>query len=323
VHTGSSWRPLAYIFVLVRNKWDHITQPTCDETSNASTLSLQTGMLVRRVFLLYHCQGRIRRVSASSTSTVHRGTVFEERSLKLLQDNFSMSLQRVGGREDGGIDLQGWWWLPLSSSILPADSAIVGNENGPIPRQRLRVVAQCKAEKKKTSPKYVRELEGVMLRFLASSSGTPHTSQASNLHCTADDVLQLSQFPLVGLLISESPFSKSTLLRVHSSPLPLFLLHLPQLESRCHASDFPRNDTDVASGSVENGTIKIGSAFWNPALAGPRGILKGEVEIRWERSLNNQGSQPGIWWRNQRLANWVPDNGISIDVITQPNGNEI
>ena len=283
-------------------------------------LSLPAGMLVRRIHILYHWQGRILRSFASSTSTVHRGTAFEERSLKLLQDNFSMSLRRVGGREDGGIDLQGWWWLPSSSSILPADSAILGNENGRIPRQRLRVVAQCKAEKKKTSPKYVRELEGVMLRFVTSSSGTPHTSQASNLHCTTDDLLQHSQFPLVGLLISESPFSKSTLLRAHSSPLPFFLLHLPGealSESQCRALDFPKIDGDVALGSVANGTsgeINIGSAFWNPALAGPRGILKGELEIRWERSLNDQSSQPGIWWRNQRLANWVPDNGISIDV---------
>jgi hypothetical protein len=230
-----------------------------------------------------------------------------------------MSLRRVGGREDGGIDLQGWWWLPLPAPMMSA-----GGHEGV--RQRLRVIAQCKAEKKKTSPKYVRELEGVMLRFLVSSRATPVASQPANIHGTADDILQHAQFPLVALLISESPFTRSTLLRAHSSPLPLFLLHMPppsEFESG-HAADVQGFGNDACSGSAGNGISNIGSAFWNPALAGPRGVLGGEMEMRWERSLNGQYSQPGIWWRNQRLANWVPENGIvPADAIRQPNGNEI
>ena len=45
-------------------------------------------------------------------SNVHRGTAFEKRSLELLQSTMSMSLTRVGGKSDGGVDLLGWWWLP-------------------------------------------------------------------------------------------------------------------------------------------------------------------------------------------------------------------
>ncbi|KIJ63758.1 hypothetical protein HYDPIDRAFT_71022, partial [Hydnomerulius pinastri MD-312] len=62
-----------------------------------------------------------------------------------------MSLRRVGGKSDGGIDLVGWWWLPFSDSRYPDG----------LHRRRLRIVAQCKAEKKKFSPNYVREMEGV------------------------------------------------------------------------------------------------------------------------------------------------------------------
>lgn len=262
-------------------------------------------MLVRRVHV--PCPGRIRRVSTSPQSAVHRGTAFEERSLKLLQDNLSMSLRRVGGREDGGIDLQGWWWLPMAAPMISAGSAIIGHESvGRTVRQRLRVVAQCKAEKKKISPKYVRELEGVMLRFFVSPTARPTTPQAADndVHTITDDVLQHHQFPLVALLISESPFTKSTLLRAHSSPLPLFLLHIPP-SSDGHAADIQGFENNPVASGIGRGT-HIGSAFWNPALAGPRGVLGGEMEMRWERSLNGQYSQPGIWWRNQRLANWVP-----------------
>lgn len=50
-------------------------------------------------------------------SSVHRGTAFEKRSLNLLQSTMSMSLARVGGRADGGVDLLGWWWLPEAGSL--------------------------------------------------------------------------------------------------------------------------------------------------------------------------------------------------------------
>jgi len=85
-----------------------------------------------------------------SLSAVHRGMAFEQRSLAILQRHLSMSLTSVGGKEDGGIDLLGWWWLPQSPRAPGPD--IFGRENNkppPEPRRRIRVVAQCKAEKKR------------------------------------------------------------------------------------------------------------------------------------------------------------------------------
>ena len=55
---------------------------------------------------------QIRRFPDRLLSTVHRGTAFEYRALALLTKHMSMSLTRVGGSHDGGIDLLGWWWVP-------------------------------------------------------------------------------------------------------------------------------------------------------------------------------------------------------------------
>jgi hypothetical protein len=55
---------------------------------------------------------QIRRFPERFLSTVHRGTAFEYRALALLTKHMSMSLTRVGGSYDGGVDLIGWWWVP-------------------------------------------------------------------------------------------------------------------------------------------------------------------------------------------------------------------
>jgi len=126
-------------------------------------------------------------------SSVHIGAAFERRAMRLLQTNLSMSLSQVGGKSDGGIDLQGWWWLPFHPNAF-AD---------PTHRRRVRVLAQCKAEKKKIGPKYIREMEGVLHRHFNDPN------------------------PMVALFISESHFTKDALLRTQSSTIPFSLLHLP------------------------------------------------------------------------------------------------
>ncbi|KAG6879836.1 hypothetical protein C0992_010794 [Termitomyces sp. T32_za158] len=219
----------------------------------------------------------------SPTTTVYRGTAFEHRAQNILQTHMSMSLRRVGGKSDGGIDLLGWWWLP------PFGASDIN-----VPRRRLRVLAQCKAEKKKIGPKFIREMEGVLHRYLSLST-TFHSSGSRSQSTHTSSEAQALQYPLVALFISESPYTRSTILRAQSSPVPLFLLYIPPEPSF--------SDPSVTEDSFNEG---IGSAVWNPALAGARGVLSGDVEIRWERGLRGSG-RPGLWWRNQKLANWTPE----------------
>jgi hypothetical protein len=61
-----------------------------------------------------------------------------------------MSLTQVGGAGDGGVDLRGWWTIPKLGSTSMSEG------------RRLRVLGQCKAERKALGPRIVRELEGVM-----------------------------------------------------------------------------------------------------------------------------------------------------------------
>jgi hypothetical protein len=60
-----------------------------------------------------------------------------------------MEMTQVGGAGDGGVDLRGWWTIPRTA----------GSEST---SRRLRVLGQCKAERKALGPRIVRELEGVM-----------------------------------------------------------------------------------------------------------------------------------------------------------------
>lgn len=66
---------------------------------------------------------QIHRFPERLLSTVQRGTAFEYRSLALLTKHMSMSLTRVGGSNDGGVDLIGWWWVPSSTKNLTTTRA--------------------------------------------------------------------------------------------------------------------------------------------------------------------------------------------------------
>ena len=217
-------------------------------------------------------------VGRQETSTVHKGTQFEHRSRALLQSQLSMSLRRVGGRGDGGIDLQGWWWLP-DDNQNPEGQARILDDSG-LQRKRLRVLAQCKAERKKLGPNYVREMEGVLHRHIFST-GKPS-----------------AEAQVVALVVSESSFTKAAVLRALSSSVPFLLVHLPP----------------VGEISLSEDHVQAGSVVWNPALSGESGILKGQFDLRWERSLlgndPNEG-RPGLWWKGVRLRSWTPEEDYS------------
>ena len=213
-------------------------------------------------------------------SAVHRGTAFEQRSLRLLQAHFSMALRRVGGRSDGGVDLVGWWWLPFATESNPG---ALPDPHGLL-RRRLRVLAQCKAEKKKFSPKYVREMEGVWHLQSRSPSLAPFPSPPSFPDA----------YPTVALLLSESPFSRATVLHAYRSTVPFLLIHLP-----CDSSS---STTPTSAGDTE-----MGSVCPNPTLT----HLVKPLAFCWERSTTetdpSMGGRPGLWWQDRKLGSWAPD----------------
>ncbi|KZT61696.1 hypothetical protein CALCODRAFT_490935 [Calocera cornea HHB12733] len=223
-------------------------------------------------------------------SAVHRGIAFEERSRRILQTYLSMSIRRVGGASDGGIDLQGWWWLPPPANVSDSSATlgVLYTDTGE-PRRRVRVIAQCKAESKKMGPNYVREMEGVL-----------HTLNATAGHAVAsheDGSIITEPIPTVALLISQSNFTRSTLLRAMSSPLPFLLMYLPPL-----APGAQRSGSEESEEEIED---QIGTAMWNAALGGESGLLRAEAELRWERKIGDVG-RPGLWWDGKKLMNWVP-----------------
>ena len=233
-------------------------------------------------------------------STVHRGIAFEQRSLHLLQVHLSMALRRVGGRSDGGIDLVGWWWLPFATNPHSAHHPGALSDSDGLPRRRLRVLAQCKAEKKKFSPKYVREMEGVW--HLQSRSPAPlpvHASPHASPSSLAYGSVSPDAYPTVALLLSESPFSRSTVLHAYRSTVPFLLIHLPCSSS---LSETPTSVEDT----------EIGTVCPNPTLT----HLVKPLAFCWERNPTvgamtenhaSGGGRPGLWWQGRKLGSWTPD----------------
>ncbi|RDX54625.1 hypothetical protein OH76DRAFT_1469297 [Lentinus brumalis] len=238
-------------------------------------------------------------------STVLKGTTFENRTLRLAREHLSMSLRRVGGSGDGGIDLQGWWWLPREClddehpAGAPADSAT------PATRLAIRVLAQCKAEAKKAGPRHIREFEGTILRHSA--------------YLTANESVAgpgaSSRNAVVGLFASTSPFTKASLLQAYSSPIPLALLHLPEPPDSEEPISPERSLGDVAAPEVPvlgSDDALTGTLVFNPALSGAGGLLRGRIEPRWERSMDGMMGRPGIWSDGRRLDSWIREDGGDI-----------
>jgi len=101
--------------------------------------------------------------------------------------------------------------------------------------------------------------------------------------------------PVVAILVSQSEFTPNCFEVAQASPLPLLLVHLP-----------------ATSGA---GSAALGTVFGNPALVSARGVLGGDLEIRWEHGTGagalDAGSggdgRPGLWWQGQPLPSWTPD----------------
>ncbi|KAH7102644.1 hypothetical protein BKA62DRAFT_699320 [Auriculariales sp. MPI-PUGE-AT-0066] len=242
-----------------------------------------------------------------SITTLLKGTRFENRTHAVLKNQMSMSLTRIGGRADGGIDLQGDWWLPpLPSSTsaavasrTPVATLPTGWSEDPV-RRRLRVYVQCKAEAPKLGPHFVREMEGVVLSLHRQGVvGAPALPPSSN---TNDG----ENCEIVAVLASESSFTRGGIDRARQSQVPFVLLHLPPLPDE----DAPLHDS-VRSGQKDSPSDPnvIGGCMFNPALVR---LLGSEFEVRWERptslgKLGDAAGRPVLWWNRTRLRNWTPE----------------
>ena len=207
-----------------------------------------------------------------------------------------MSLNRVGGKGDGGIDLQGWWWLPsrcLRATSWPQDTLISdGRTEGRVP---LRVLAQCKAEEKKIGPRFIREFEGTILRFRTDDFAE---DAAPDITVRDEGVRR----DVVGVFVSTSAFTKASLLRAYSSPVPLILMHLPAPPSIASAAE---HDPDAHVQDIS----PLGAVVFNPALSAVNGLLRGTVEPRWEWPPVSGDGRPGLWSNGERLESWTPVDG--------------
>jgi len=237
------------------------------------------------------------------------GTDFENRALRFLKDTFSMSLGRIGGPSDGGIDLQGWWWLPPlqglpvsedhSAASMPIKVTDLGRSIADAGRRRVRVLAQCKAESKPLGPHYIREMEGVLYGYIVSlsqrSSRHGVVLDASTIGIRPSQLAQL--YPTIGMVVSQSAFTKSSIHRAMASSVPFLLMHLP-----------PLGGTEISGG--ERADVHAASLQWNPALGSESGLLGGNLEIRWERESTGEaeGGRPFMYWKGKRLENWIPQN---------------
>lgn len=83
------------------------------------------------------------RIEMNPTSTTYVGTHYEY-TVQSALERLGMSLKRIGGKSDYGIDLLGTWPAPSAS-------------------EPLKVLVQCKAFARKIEPSQARELEGAFV----------------------------------------------------------------------------------------------------------------------------------------------------------------
>ncbi|KAG8902249.1 hypothetical protein FRB99_004707 [Tulasnella sp. 403] len=232
-----------------------------------------------------------------------------------------MSLIAVAGRGDGGIDLQGYWYLPfvtpppsLGGSTANTGKMVTSSTASTVtgtalstlmPRRKIRVVAQCKAEKRAVFPKYVRELEGALSRRIHDQQ---QLHAAQNVLPVATDTLHEDPPTTVAFLISESPFSLSTIDHAMSSHLPLVLLHLPPPGSFAKPPS-RRRGRRKESQPVESVPRVLAAATGMPNAS----LLKlaPTLEIRSEMLINpgldKEVERLTLWWDGQPLQHWIPE----------------
>ncbi|WVQ96049.1 hypothetical protein IAU59_003149 [Kwoniella sp. CBS 9459] len=258
-------------------------------------------------------------------TTLDIGTTFENHALRYLNKGLYMNVRRVGGAGDGGIDLRGWWWLPksnvrssTSSSSLPTPTTGPSSTMGDT--RRVKVIAQCKAEKKALGPRAIREMEGVMagLAFRLARSKSRSSSPISTLSETEDsDVIDadIDEDKTIALLISQSGFSKSTMTQATSSGTPLMLIHLPG--GRFDPADQDAERELVVAEDRDGVTQEQGEFFWLPSFSHLPELIRGRL-ISSQDQKSPKGTSgihvESIWWNRALSHNILGNSGSNLEL---------
>ncbi|GAA95928.1 uncharacterized protein L969DRAFT_92041 [Mixia osmundae IAM 14324] len=237
-------------------------------------------------------------------STVARGTAYEELCQRYLNEQWGMSLMLVGGRNDRGVDLRGYWSLPLYEPSSD-DTMLVS--------RRVRILGQCKAERKRLGPRVIRELEGTLgWEHLALGSTVPTATGASQPTEDEQDVT----LPTIAVLLSLSGFTPATLSRTAASPLPVLCMHIEYAQSDEPATlqDEQQTGKTVAQSSCR-------SALWNAAA---QRVLGPAFEIRWHRSMQNTAlanteemvERPRLYWNGREYPSTNTSQHANANAMT-------
>ncbi|GAM25151.1 hypothetical protein SAMD00019534_083260 [Acytostelium subglobosum LB1] len=129
-----------------------------------------------------------------SLSNVKVGTDYELLTIETLS-KYGLSLKRVGGAGDKGIDFRGEWMI---------------NSN------KYSVIGQCKKVKRKTGPSVLREFESTMKRF----------AEVPLLDAGGQQLQLQQQRTLIGIMASHSRFMDSVQVEMDSFDLPMIMCQI-------------------------------------------------------------------------------------------------
>ena len=153
------------------------------------------------------------RTGLEPSTTTYVGTHYEYTVQQALRQ-YGISLHRVGGRDDAGVDLVGTWHIPQTEHPI-------------------RVFMQCKALRKRAGPNLVRELEGSFRSLPAVGWRTLH--KAAVLVCPTHatkgirDGMARSSYPLVWLMVGRDGTLQQALWNANIEKLGMGMLGVETL----------------------------------------------------------------------------------------------
>jgi hypothetical protein len=189
-----------------------------------------------------------------------------EYTVLLALARLGFALERVGGKDDAGIDLQGRWRLPSISSSMNSIGA-QAELDADYEQRDVPAIVQCKSLSRPASPSIVRELEGSLI-------AAPQRLYREG----------------IGILAAPREATKGVREAMMRSKVPLAFVKVPQLES---FDGLERSADEVAV---------VEQCIWNATaqerfLAGmgvtiryggmERGSGKGEVVLVWRGKILN------------------------------------